>query len=92
VKPDKANLVRIADIAARTGVAPATVGSWQTRFGDWPEPLLAPDRRRSGAVYWWPDVEQFLAARGLPDVRMIRVKNTGRLPREPFHPWAADDY
>jgi hypothetical protein len=49
-----ADLVGVAEIAQRAGVAEATVHSWRRRHDDFPAPIV---RLAAGPVWRWPDVE-----------------------------------
>ena len=61
----------VSDIANRLDVAVSTVESWPERYNDWPEPLVLGAQQRTGAhgrqaVYWWPDIQAFLARHDFP--------------------------
>lgn len=63
--PDKAlaaaNLVTVADISVRTGLAPDVAEGW-TRHSEWPRPIIP--ACAGAAVWWWPDVMAFVVAHG----------------------------
>lgn len=62
------DLVTVADIAARTGVRSPTVVRWSVQEG-WPAERLVLRAGRKRAGYPWPEVQAWLAERGLPDAR-----------------------
>lgn len=74
----RANLVRVTDIAERAGVRLPVIATWRSRYAGFPDPLLPHDKRSTGAVYWWPDVEKFLRDNELPDARYMRGKSGDR--------------
>ena len=51
---DPADLVGVAEIAARAGVAKATVMSWRRRHDDFPTPVVI---LAGGPVWDWPTVD-----------------------------------
>jgi len=51
---DPAELVGVAEIASRAGVAKATVMSWRRRHTDFPAPVVI---LAGGPVWGWPAVE-----------------------------------
>lgn len=58
-----ANIVTIADIAARCGVSADTVEQWRSRgwaggYG-FPEPVL-PAAAGAGSAWWWPGIWEFI--------------------------------
>lgn len=70
------NLVTFAGIGRRLGIDRGRVTLWAKR-DDWPDPKLVTaesDTRKQGGLYWWPDVQAFLA---LPGPRRGRPPKTG---------------
>lgn len=68
LRPDRAqavkvlaDLVAVGDIAKRTGLAVSTVWNWPGRYADFPAPL---GRLAAANVYWWPEVQAWLAMTG----------------------------
>jgi hypothetical protein len=58
---EKLPLVGLTEIAQRAGVQKNAVSSWRTRHKDFPAPVA---ELASGAVWLWPDVEEWLIATG----------------------------
>ena len=58
---EQTELVDMAEIARRAGVARDTVARWRIRYGDFP----APARRFGRSPVWrWPEVRRWLEATG----------------------------
>jgi hypothetical protein len=55
---DLGDLVSVAEIAQRAGVAVATVQSWRRRRTDFPEPVV---RLAAGPVWRWDTVAEWIA-------------------------------
>jgi len=55
-----ADLVSVAEIAARTGRSVHTVQSWRRRYRDFPKPLV---QLAAGPVWAWPAVGAWIASR-----------------------------
>lgn len=81
----RANLMRISDITDRIGVRINMLAIWRNRYEGFPEPLVPPDMRGSGALYWWPDIEKFLRDNDLPDARHRKPGGRSPLPRKTMH-------
>ena len=78
------NLVTLTEIASRIDVNISTVYTWWRKFGDFPE-QLSPGRRGNSsylAVYWWPDVQNFLKLHGLPMRRPVTTARRRRGDRQ----------
>lgn len=56
--PEPADLVGTPELAARAGVAEATVHSWRRRHADFPKPIV---RLASGPVWDWREVAAWVA-------------------------------
>ena len=54
-------LVGLIEIARRAGVRRPVVSDWRRRHADFPQPVV---ELAVGPVFWWPDVERWLAATG----------------------------
>jgi Helix-turn-helix domain len=85
------NLITKSGVAARTGTSIATVHHWATAYDDWPDPLIPGHQHTGyretggiGAVYWWPQIGQFLGRHGFPRGR------GGSRPRSAPRPVPAD--
>ena len=78
----RANLIRLADLARELSLAITTISSWKDRYEGFPEPVVPPDQRHSGAVYWRPDLERFMADNDLPDERYLRPGRASRPRRQ----------
>jgi Putative ATPase subunit of terminase (gpP-like) len=62
-KPDGYLLVSMARIAERLDTGRSTVYNWSVRYAeDWPAPVAGEGK---SAVYWWPEVQVFIARHGL---------------------------
>lgn len=60
------DLVGVAEIARRAGVAWSTVQSWRRRHRDFPAPVKKLDM---GPVWWWSDVARWTARERRPGRR-----------------------
>lgn len=54
-------LVGLTEIAMRAGVQKPVVSKWSVMYTDFPETCAD---LRTGPVWWWPDVENWLRATG----------------------------
>lgn len=74
------NLVTISEVARRFGLSRAAPVLWRKGHRDFPGPVLTYNDTHSGHtahgdLFWWPDVQQFCQAHGLPPRR-------GRPPKQ----------
>lgn len=57
------NLVRPSEIAERIGVRRSAIPNYKRRYPDFPKPVAGSE---NGGTYWWPEVKEWLDAKGLP--------------------------
>ncbi|MGV8847009.1 hypothetical protein [Tessaracoccus sp.] len=60
---EKMPLVGLSEIAQAAGVQKSVVAMWRIRHQTFPEPVAD---LRTGAVFWWPEVERWLLRTGRP--------------------------
>jgi hypothetical protein len=72
-------LVGLTEIAQRAGVQKPVVAMWRSRHESFPAPVA---ELRTGAVFWWPEVQVWLQATGRrwdADLTIDDVNRTQRL-------------
>lgn len=62
-RPDVAELVDYAGMVERSGLPPTTLATWRARHADFPAPIRTFRGVRPLPVWWWPEVEAWIAQR-----------------------------
>lgn len=66
-----AQLVSVAEIAARAGRPVNTIQSWRRRHRDFPAPVAS---LAAGPVWTWPSIEQWIGERATRGARLARAE------------------